>query len=66
MAVGTANRISPAALRGVDLSHIVVAIDPSGGAGGAHDETGIVAAGRTSDGQYYVLEDGSGRHGANA
>ncbi|MFF8458827.1 terminase large subunit domain-containing protein [Streptomyces albidoflavus] len=62
----TANRISPAALRGVDLSRIVVAIDPSGGAGGANDETGIVAAGRTSDGQYYVLEDRSGRHGANA
>ncbi|MFD3363574.1 terminase large subunit domain-containing protein [Streptomyces albidoflavus] len=60
------NRISPAALRGIDLSRIVVAIDPSGGAGGAHDETGIVAAGRTSDGQYYVLEDRSGRHGANA
>nr|WP_015060996.1 terminase family protein [Streptomyces sp. W75]AFH75182.1 putative replicative DNA helicase [Streptomyces sp. W75] len=62
----TANRISPAALRGIDLSRIVVAIDPSGGAGGAHDETGIVAAGRTADGQYYVLEDRSGRHGANA
>ena len=62
----TANRISPAALRGIDLSRIVVAIDPSGGAGGANDETGIVAAGRTADGQYYVLEDRSGRHGANA
>nr|ACX85537.1 pCQ3_36 [Streptomyces sp. W9] len=62
----TANRISPAALRGIDLSRIVVAIDPSGGAGGANDETGIVAAGRTVDGQYYVLEDRSGRHGANA
>ncbi|MGA5009064.1 terminase large subunit domain-containing protein [Streptomyces koyangensis] len=62
----TTNRISPAALRGIDLSRIVVAIDPSGGAGGAHDETGIVAAGRTADGQYYVLEDRSGRHGANA
>ncbi|NJA59176.1 terminase large subunit domain-containing protein [Streptomyces sp. NEAU-H3] len=67
----TGTRTSPAAFRGVDLSRIVVAIDPSGGAGGTNDETGIVAAGRAEggklqDNQYYVLDDRSGRHGANA
>ncbi|MFD6149479.1 terminase large subunit domain-containing protein [Streptomyces sp. NPDC060243] len=67
----TGNRVSPAAFRGVNLSRIVVAIDPSGGAGGANDETGIVAAGRAEssgqgDSEYYLLDDRSGRHGANA
>lgn len=60
----TANRISPVAFRGVDLTRVIVAVDPSGGAGAANDETGIVAAGRSSDGQLYVLADRSGRHGA--
>ncbi|MEV6165694.1 terminase family protein [Streptomyces sp. NPDC052052] len=62
----TANRISPVAFRGVDLTRIVVAIDPSGGAGTANDETGIVAAGRDQAGELYVLADRSGRYGAGA
>ncbi|MCA1223466.1 terminase large subunit domain-containing protein [Streptomyces sp. 8L] len=62
----TGNRVSRAQFLGIDLSRVVVAIDPSGGAGTANDETGIVAAGRTSEGHYYVTEDRSGRHGANA
>jgi hypothetical protein len=61
----TANRISPAAFRGVDLTRSLVAIDPSGGAGTANDETGITAAGRDSNGELYVFADRSGRHGAN-
>ena len=62
----TRNRCSTVAFQGVDLSRILVAIDPSGGAGTANDETGIVAAGRTAEGELYVLEDKSGRHGANS
>ncbi|WP_446458648.1 terminase large subunit domain-containing protein [Streptomyces rochei] len=62
----TSNRCSPVAFQGVDLTRILVAIDPSGGAGTANDETGIVAAGRTAQGELYLLEDKSGRHGANA
>ncbi|MFE6474621.1 terminase large subunit domain-containing protein [Streptomyces rochei] len=62
----TSNRCSPVAFQGVDLTRILVAIDPSGGAGTANDETGIVAAGRTSEGELYLLDDKSGRHGANA
>lgn len=61
----TANRISPAAFRGVDLARIVVAIDPSGGSSRTNDETGIVASARAADGELYVLADKSGRHGAN-
>ncbi|HEX5566615.1 MAG TPA: hypothetical protein VFY14_06745 [Streptomyces sp.] len=57
----TDHRISPVAFRGVDLSRVVVAIDPSGGAGANNDETGIIAAGRSTDGHYYVLADRSGR-----
>ncbi|MFD8899930.1 terminase large subunit domain-containing protein [Streptomyces ardesiacus] len=62
----TGNRCSPVAFQGVDLTRILVAIDPSGGAGTANDETGIVAAGRTAEGELYLLADKSGRHGANA
>lgn len=39
------------------LMRIVVAIDPAVTSGEDSDETGIVVAGMTSDGQYYVLED---------
>jgi len=39
------------------LMRIVVAIDPAVTSGEDSDETGIVVAGITSDGQYYVLED---------
>ncbi|AKZ60710.1 hypothetical protein SAM23877_p001 (plasmid) [Streptomyces ambofaciens ATCC 23877] len=62
----TSNRISPAAFRGVNLTRSLVAIDPSGGSGTVNDETGIIAAGRDSDGEHYLFADRSGRHGANA
>ncbi|MFD8470408.1 terminase large subunit domain-containing protein, partial [Streptomyces cyaneofuscatus] len=62
----TANRVSSVAFRGVDLSRIVVAIDPSGGSSRTNDETGIVASARDTRGDLYVLADKSGRHGANA
>lgn len=62
----TANRISPAAFRGVDLTRTLVAIDPSGGASTANDETGIIGAGRDAAGESYLFADRSGRHGANS
>ena len=41
-----------------DLQNIVVAIDPSGDDGkGTGDEIGIVVAGKTVDGHYYILAD---------
>ena len=45
----------------VDMSRIIVAIDPAVTSGNNSDETGIVVSGKGSDGQYYVLEDASGR-----
>ncbi len=43
-----------------DLQRIVVAVDPSGTAGGgAGDDIGIVVAGKGQDGRFYVLEDAS-------
>jgi len=39
------------------LMRIVVAIDPAVTSGDQSDETGIVVAGMTSDGHYYVLKD---------
>ncbi len=43
-----------------DLQRIVVAVDPSGTSGkGKGDEIGIVVAGKSRDGKYFVLEDGS-------
>ncbi|MFF8422939.1 terminase large subunit domain-containing protein [Streptomyces sp. NPDC015680] len=62
----TGNRVSSVAFRGVDLTRIVVAIDPSGGSSHTNDETGIVASGRDTNGELHVLADKSGRHGANA
>jgi hypothetical protein len=62
----TGNRCAPTVFRGIDLTRILVAIDPSGGSGAANDETGIVATGRTADGELYLLADRSGRHGANS
>ena len=38
---------------------IVVAIDPAVTSGESSDETGIIVAGATPDGHYYVLEDGT-------
>lgn len=61
----TDNRIGPVAFRGVDLSRIVVAVDHAGGEDDTHDETGLVAAGRTADGHYYVVADKSDRMGAD-
>ncbi|MFM9373262.1 terminase large subunit domain-containing protein [Streptomyces sp. Da 82-17] len=62
----TEHRISPVAFRGVDLTRVVVALDPAGGDTPGHDESGIVAAGRSSDGHYYVLADRTGKHSAEA
>jgi phage terminase large subunit-like protein len=39
------------------LARIVVAIDPAVTSGESSDETGIVVAGVSNDGQYYILED---------
>ena len=61
----TANRVSPIAFRGVDITRVLVAVDTAGGGGAGHDETGLVGGGRTSDGNYYILADRSGRMGAD-
>jgi predicted phage terminase large subunit-like protein len=45
-----------------DLVRIVIAIDPAVSSSETADETGIVIAGRSSDGQGYVLADVSGRY----
>lgn len=43
-----------------DLVRVVVAVDPSGTAGGGvGDDIGIVVAAKGADGRYYVLEDAS-------
>jgi predicted phage terminase large subunit-like protein len=42
-----------------DLQRIVVAIDPAVTNTDTSDETGIVVAGRTNEGKFYVLEDRS-------
>ncbi len=43
-----------------NMKRIVVAVDPSGTNGkDGGDEIGIVVAGKSGDGRYYVLEDGS-------
>lgn len=62
----TDNRISAAQLRGIDLSRIVVAVDPAGGESAVGDETGIIAAARDASGHLYVLDDRSGNRGADA
>ncbi|MGQ4437895.1 terminase family protein [Streptomyces violaceoruber] len=62
----TGNRCSPVAFRAVDLTRVVVALDPAGGDSSTHDESGIVAAGRSSDDHYYVLADRSARLSAEA
>jgi hypothetical protein len=62
----TGNRVTPMAFRGVDLARVVVALDPAGGDTASHDESGIVAAGRSTDGRYYVLADRTGKHSAEA
>ncbi|MFH9425951.1 terminase large subunit domain-containing protein [Streptomyces sp. NPDC017529] len=62
----TEHRISPVAFRGVDLTRVVVALDPAGGDTASHDESGIVAAGRDTGNHYYVLADRSARLSAEA
>ncbi|MGE3623709.1 MAG: terminase family protein [Bdellovibrionales bacterium] len=52
-----ANRVRSAP----ELARVVVAVDPALGHGEGNDETGIVAAGRGTDGLYYVLADWSGK-----
>ncbi len=44
-----------------ELQRVIVAVDPALGSGEGNDETGIVAAGRGTDGLLYVLADWSGR-----
>ncbi|MEW2402140.1 terminase family protein [Streptomyces sp. NPDC046862] len=61
----TDNRITPMAFRGIDLTRTLVAVDQAGGEGDTHDETGICGAGRTADGQMYVLADRSANMGAD-
>lgn len=60
-------RVYPLALASIPLPRVVVAIDPSGGAGEEHDEVGIVAAGISAHGEDdrqhgYVLADKSGHY----
>ncbi|WP_052286785.1 hypothetical protein [Streptomyces sp. 769] len=62
----TSNRISAAQLRGVDLAHIVVEVDPPGGVSTVGDETSIVAVTRDRDGYLYIFNDRSGNYGAVA
>ncbi|MEU5683620.1 terminase large subunit domain-containing protein [Streptomyces venezuelae] len=62
----TNNRISAAQFRGIDLTRIVVAVDPAGGESAVGDETGIVATARDRDGHLYVLDDRSANRGADA
>lgn len=45
--------------RAPDLVRIAIAIDPATTSGEDSAETGIIAAGEGSDGQYYVLQDAS-------
>jgi len=62
-ALWTTAMIEPHRVKGApDLQRIVVAVDPSGTAGKGKDkgdEIGIVVAGKSFDGRYYVLQDGS-------
>lgn len=62
-ALWTTGMIEPHRVKGApDLQRIVVAVDPSGTAGKGQDsgdEIGIIVAGKSFDGRYYVLEDGS-------
>jgi len=52
-----ANRVKEAP----ELSRVVVAVDPAVTSGEDSDETGIVVAGRSETGHFYVLEDRSCR-----
>lgn len=41
---------------------IVVAVDPAVTSGEGSNETGIIVAGKTANGHFYILRDASGRH----
>lgn len=45
------------------LMRVVVAVDPAVTSGEDSDETGVIAAGVTADGEFYVLDDASVRLG---
>ena len=62
----TDHRISPVALRGLDLTRIVVFVDPAGGDSAVNDEVGLVAVGCTASDDLYVLADRSGSMGAES
>lgn len=72
------NRISTAILRSIDLTRIVVAVDPAGGASSVNDEVGITAMGSAwveslgvhhahpeEREEYYLLDDKSASLGAD-
>jgi hypothetical protein len=72
------NRTSTAALRGIELDRIVVAVDPAGGSSSGNDEVGITAAGSArvetlgahhsypeERDEFYVLDDKSASLGAD-
>jgi len=61
----TRNRISPVALRGIDMTRIIVFVDPAGGDSKTNDEVGLSAAGRDRAGELYVLADRSKTMGAD-
>ncbi len=44
-----------------NLERIIIAIDPAVTSHSKSDETGLVAAGRSSDGKFYILADASGQ-----
>ena len=48
-----------------ELKRIVVAIDPAATSNMESDETGIIVAGKDSDGKGYILEDLSGKYSPN-
>ncbi len=54
-------RMEPSDLRDVNLSRIVVAVDPATSYGEGSDETGIIVCGRDREGHGYVLADYSCR-----
>tara|TARA_R100000664_G_scaffold16668_1_gene25479 strand:+ start:3464 stop:4738 length:1275 start_codon:yes stop_codon:yes gene_type:complete len=45
-----------------EMERVVVAIDPAVTANKNSDETGIIVAGKDSNGKFYVLDDGSGKY----
>ena len=50
----------------VELSRVIVAIDPAVTSGPESDETGVVVVGKDQFGHYFLLDDLSGRHTADS